>query len=108
MHNISRRAGLTGGGPGERWEYGIGIDWIGKLIEQVTDQSLEVYFREKIFQPLGMKDSGFLIGSEQSSRASHISGASRSTSTSARAPMGAARAARPGRVCSIAISGSTR
>jgi len=54
--------------PGERWEYGIGMDWIGKLIEQVTDQSLEVYFREKIFQPLGMKDSGFLIGSEQKRR----------------------------------------
>jgi CubicO group peptidase (beta-lactamase class C family) len=54
--------------PGERWEYGIGMDWIGKLIEQVTDQSLEVYFREKIFQPLGMKDSGFLIDSEQKRR----------------------------------------
>jgi methyl acetate hydrolase len=54
--------------PGERWEYGIGMDWIGKLIEQVTDQSLEVYFRERIFQPLGMNDSGFLISSEQNRR----------------------------------------
>lgn len=54
--------------PGKRWEYGIGMDWIGKLIEQVTDQSLEVYFRERIFQPLGMKDSGFLISSEQNRR----------------------------------------
>src|SRR6202035_3467103 len=54
--------------PGERWEYGIGMDWIGKLIEQVTDQSLEIYFRENIFQPLGIKDSGFMIGSEQQRR----------------------------------------
>src|SRR5207302_1911640 len=54
--------------PGTRWEYGIGMDWVGKLIEQVTDQSLEVYFRERIFQPLGMKDSGFLISSEQKRR----------------------------------------
>jgi methyl acetate hydrolase len=54
--------------PGDRWEYGISMDWVGKLIEQVTDQSLEVYFRESIFQPLGMKDSGFLIGSEQKRR----------------------------------------
>src|SRR6266850_372254 len=54
--------------PGARWEYGIGMDWVGKLIEQVTDQSLEVYFRERIFQPLGMKDSGFLISSEQKRR----------------------------------------
>jgi methyl acetate hydrolase len=54
--------------PGERWEYGIGMDWVGKLVEQVSDQSLEVYFRENIFQPLGMKDSGFLIGSDQKRR----------------------------------------
>ncbi|OHT19105.1 serine hydrolase domain-containing protein [Edaphosphingomonas haloaromaticamans] len=54
--------------PGERWEYGISMDWVGKLVEQVSDQSLEVYFRENIFAPLGMKDSGFLIGSAQKAR----------------------------------------
>jgi CubicO group peptidase (beta-lactamase class C family) len=54
--------------PGERWEYGISMDWVGKLIEQVTDQSLEVYFRENIFGPLRMKDSGFLIGTDQRRR----------------------------------------
>jgi CubicO group peptidase (beta-lactamase class C family) len=54
--------------PGERWEYGISMDWVGKLVEAVTDQSLEVYFRENIFAPLGMKNSGFLIGSEQKKR----------------------------------------
>jgi len=54
--------------PGDRWEYGISMDWVGKLVEEVSDQSLEIYFRENIFQPLGMKDSGFLIGSEQKRR----------------------------------------
>jgi CubicO group peptidase (beta-lactamase class C family) len=54
--------------PGERWEYGISMDWVGKLVEAVSDQSLEVYFRENIFSPLGMKDSGFLIGSAQKQR----------------------------------------
>jgi CubicO group peptidase (beta-lactamase class C family) len=54
--------------PGDRWEYGISIDWVGKLVEAVSDQSLEIYFRENIFQPLGMEDSGFLIGSEQKRR----------------------------------------
>lgn len=54
--------------PGERWEYGISLDWVGKLVEAVSDQSLEVYFRENIFGPLGMKDSGFLIGSAQKKR----------------------------------------
>jgi CubicO group peptidase (beta-lactamase class C family) len=54
--------------PGERWQYGISMDWVGKLVEAVSDQSLEVYFRENIFAPLGMKDSGFLIGSAQKRR----------------------------------------
>jgi len=54
--------------PGERWQYGISMDWTGKLVEAVSDQSLEVYFRENIFAPLGMKDSGFLISSEQKRR----------------------------------------
>jgi CubicO group peptidase (beta-lactamase class C family) len=54
--------------PGERWQYGISMDWVGKLIEAVSDQSLEVYFRENIFNPLGMRDSGFLIGSAQKRR----------------------------------------
>ncbi len=55
--------------PGERWQYGIGMDIVGKMIEAVTDQSLEVYFRENIFAPLGMTSTGFLISSEQRRRA---------------------------------------
>ncbi len=47
--------------PGERWEYGINIDWVGKTVERVSGKSLEEYFRDHIFTPLGMKDSGFVI-----------------------------------------------
>jgi CubicO group peptidase (beta-lactamase class C family) len=54
--------------PGERWQYGISMDWVGKLVEAVSDQSLEVYFREHIFEPLGMNNSGFLISSSQKRR----------------------------------------
>jgi CubicO group peptidase (beta-lactamase class C family) len=54
--------------PGERWEYGISMDWVGKLVEAVTDQSLEIYFREQIFEPLGMLNTGFLISSAQKQR----------------------------------------
>jgi methyl acetate hydrolase len=54
--------------PGERWEYGINIDFVGRAVEAVSDQSLEVYFREHIFGPLGMNDSGFLISSAQKAR----------------------------------------
>lgn len=45
--------------PGTRWEYGASTDWLGKLVERVSGRSLEVYFREKIFDPLGMSDSFF-------------------------------------------------
>ncbi len=54
--------------PGDRWEYGISMDSVDKLVEAVADKSLEIYFREKIFAPLDMKDSGFLIGSAQKKR----------------------------------------
>jgi methyl acetate hydrolase len=54
--------------PGDRWEYGINIDWVGKAVEAISDQSLEVYFRENIFAPLGMTDTGFFISSAQKAR----------------------------------------
>jgi CubicO group peptidase (beta-lactamase class C family) len=54
--------------PGDRWEYGINMDWAGKAVEAVSDQSLEIYFREHIFEPLGMIDTGFLISSKQKAR----------------------------------------
>jgi CubicO group peptidase (beta-lactamase class C family) len=54
--------------PGDRWQYGIGMDWAGKLVEAISDQSLEVYFRENIFAPLGMSNTGFLMSSAQRRR----------------------------------------
>src|SRR5438046_8630106 len=43
--------------PGDRWEYGISIDWAGKMVEAVSGQRLDRYFQENIFGPLGMKDT---------------------------------------------------
>jgi CubicO group peptidase (beta-lactamase class C family) len=54
--------------PGERWEYGISIDWAGKAVEAVSGQSLEAYFREHIFTPLGMPDTSFILTPAQRSR----------------------------------------
>src|SRR5258705_6390830 len=51
--------------PGDRWEYGINIDFAGKAVEAVSGQGLNVYLREHIFQPLGMKDTDFVIGPDQ-------------------------------------------
>jgi CubicO group peptidase (beta-lactamase class C family) len=47
--------------PGARWEYGISTDVLGALITAVTGQSLEDYFREKIFEPLKMYDTSFQL-----------------------------------------------
>jgi methyl acetate hydrolase len=56
--------------PGTQWQYGINIDWTGKAIEQASGQSLDAYLQTYIFQPLGMKDTGFVIGPDQRSRLS--------------------------------------
>jgi methyl acetate hydrolase len=47
--------------PGDRWDYGINIDWVGKAVERASGQSLGDFFAEHIFAPLGMKDTGFTL-----------------------------------------------
>jgi CubicO group peptidase (beta-lactamase class C family) len=54
--------------PGARWEYGISTDWLGRLVERVSGRSLEVYFREKIFDPLAMSDSFFTVPPDKQGR----------------------------------------
>ncbi len=54
--------------PGSRWEYGISTDWLGKLVERVSGQTLEDYFRQHIFQPLGMTDTFFDVPLEKQAR----------------------------------------
>ena len=45
--------------PGERWEYGIGVDWAGKVVEALSGQGLGAYVAEHITGPLGMVDTQF-------------------------------------------------
>ena len=47
--------------PGERWMYGINIDWIGKIVEAVGGKQLGAYLKENIFDPLGMSSTAFKI-----------------------------------------------
>ncbi len=55
--------------PGERWFYGESLDQgLGKLIEKVSSQSLEDYFREHIFTPLGMADTFYNVPQEKVAR----------------------------------------
>jgi CubicO group peptidase (beta-lactamase class C family) len=47
--------------PGEKWMYDLGLDVLGVLIARASGQPLETFFRERIFEPLGMKDTGFSV-----------------------------------------------
>jgi methyl acetate hydrolase len=58
--------------PGEKWAYGIAIDWVGKAVEAVSGQTLSRTMQDNIFGPLGMTDTGFKIGDEQRRRLAKI------------------------------------
>ncbi len=47
--------------PGTRWQYGTSVDWAGRLVEAVSGLTLEEYFQRNIFQPLGMKDTSYIL-----------------------------------------------
>ena len=47
--------------PGERWLYHMGCEIVGVLIARVSGRSLGSFLRERIFEPLGMKDTGFFV-----------------------------------------------
>ena len=54
--------------PGERWHYGTSTDVVGKLVEKVSGQKLEDYFRAHIFAPLQMSDTSYNVPQEKGSR----------------------------------------
>ncbi len=58
--------------PGDRWEYGINMDWVGQMVEAVSGQRLGEYFRDHLLQPLGMRDTAFRITEEMRSRLAKI------------------------------------
>ncbi|WP_207424704.1 serine hydrolase domain-containing protein [Desertivirga brevis] len=54
--------------PGERFTYGLNTDLLGYLVEVLSGKTLDKFFQERIFQPLGMKDTYFFIPSTKQSR----------------------------------------
>jgi CubicO group peptidase (beta-lactamase class C family) len=58
--------------PEAKWAYGGSLDRVGRLIEIVSAKSLDVYFREHILGPLGMKDTAFSITEAQRAREAHL------------------------------------
>src|SRR5215831_15372833 len=58
--------------PGDRWEYGINIDWAGKMVEAASGQKLDRYLQDNIMTPLGMKDTSFKLSAGQRARLASV------------------------------------
>jgi CubicO group peptidase (beta-lactamase class C family) len=54
--------------PGERWMYQVSGDVLGALIARVSGKSLGTFLKERIFDPLGMKDTAFYVPPEKIDR----------------------------------------
>jgi methyl acetate hydrolase len=59
--------------PGERWDYGIGIDWLGRVVEKVDGRRIDRFCREEIFEPLRMPDTQFEVEERLASRLAAVS-----------------------------------
>ncbi|KAI4242170.1 MAG: hypothetical protein L6R40_004213 [Gallowayella cf. fulva] len=58
--------------PGTKWEYGVGIDWAGTVIERISGMSLDDYLQKNIFQPLGIKNISFFPSDEMKNNLAHM------------------------------------
>ncbi|GAA2209685.1 serine hydrolase [Nonomuraea monospora] len=54
--------------PGEQWQYQISSDLVGVLVSRVTGKTFEEFLSERIFEPLGMKDTGFHVPADKIDR----------------------------------------
>lgn len=71
--NLGEKMKILGGlpiffAPGEKYMYSLSIDVLGYLVEVVSGMSLDEFFKKRIFQPLGMKDTYFYIPKEKQNR----------------------------------------
>jgi CubicO group peptidase (beta-lactamase class C family) len=61
--------------PGTEWNYSVSTDVLGRLVEVVSGQTLDEYFAEHIFEPLGMSDTAFSIAESERGRLATLYGA---------------------------------
>ena len=54
--------------PGERWIYSVSTDVLGVGVERLSGMDLDAFFRTRIFDPLGMIDTGFVLRDDQVER----------------------------------------
>ena len=58
--------------PGERWEYGTNIDWVGQVVEGIRGKRLGEVMAERVFAPLGMTEIGFTRSAAMKARTATI------------------------------------
>jgi len=58
--------------PGEKWVYSVSVDIQGYLVEKLSGKSFPEFLEERLFTPLGMKDTAFLVPEEKLSRVATI------------------------------------
>ena len=54
--------------PGSKWDYGVGIDWLGRMIEEASGKRIDEYVTEKILEPAGMTDTAFELRPDMEAR----------------------------------------
>jgi CubicO group peptidase (beta-lactamase class C family) len=54
--------------PGTKWKYSASIDVLGYLVQKISGQSLEVFLKQRIFEPLEMTETGFFVPAEKQAR----------------------------------------
>lgn len=79
---VGASTGITGGrdslesplmfDPGEAWAYGPGIDWLGEIVQAVTQRRIDDYLEQEIFKPLEMKDTAFHVPLAKRERVSAV------------------------------------
>lgn len=54
--------------PGERWQYGTGLDWLGLMVQAVDGRRIDEFVRDELITPLGMKDTAFELTDDMRER----------------------------------------
>ena len=58
--------------PGTHWQYGTSINWVGRIVETISGEPLDAYFRKHILDPLGMNDTAFVLTPQQRAREASV------------------------------------
>ena len=58
--------------PGERWSYGVSLDWAGQVVERITGQRLGTFLNVRLFEPLGMSSTAFALSADMRARLARL------------------------------------